>query len=293
MTTTSGGILLTVAYDGRRFAGFVPQPGQRTVAGELLSALSALDPGVREIRGASRTDAGVHARGQRVAFDPTRPIPPRGWALGVGRHLPDEIAVRRAAVVPAGFVPRFESTGKRYRYTLLRDRVRDPFLEGRAWRVAGLSAPGALDRAREEAAHLIGTHDFSAFRSSADTRESTVRTLRSVEVTEDVRDPRIVAVDVSGDAFMHNMVRIIVGALVDIARGRLPKGAILRALASKDRRDLGVTAPPDGLCLERVDLRSEGSSAWPPEGGEGGDGAAESADGDVQEASGAGAAIAY
>jgi tRNA pseudouridine38-40 synthase len=293
MTTISGSILLTVAYDGRRFAGFVPQPGQRTVAGELLGALRALDPGVREIRGASRTDAGVHARGQRVAFDPTRPIPPRGWALGVARHLPDEIAVRRAAVVPAGFVPRFESTGKRYTYTLLRDPVRDPFLEGRAWRAEGLSQSGALERAREEAAHLIGTHDFAAFRSSADTRESTERTLRSVEVIEDAADPRIVVVDVQGDAFMHNMVRIIVGALVDVARRRLPAGAVLRALASKDRRDLGVTAPPDGLCLERVDLRYEGSSAWPPDGGEGSAESAESADGELQEASGAGAAVAY
>jgi tRNA pseudouridine38-40 synthase len=261
----AGGILLTVAYDGRRFAGFVPQPGQRTIAGELLGALRALDPGIRDLRGASRTDAGVHARGQRVAFDPTAPIPPKGWALGIARHLPDEIAVRRAAVVPAGFVPRFESTGKRYRYTLLRDAVRDPFFEGRAWRVDGLRDKASIERAREEAEALIGTHDFAAFRASADMRQSTVRTLRSVDVIEDAADPRIVIVDVRGSAFLHNMVRIIVGTLVDVARGRLPRGSVSRALASRDRRDLGITAPADGLCLERVFLNNEGESAWPPD----------------------------
>ena len=114
-------MLLTVAYDGRPFAGFVQQPGQRTVAGELLGALQALDPKVREIRGASRTDAGVHAHGQRVAFDAEAGIPMRGWVLGTARHLPPEIAVRRAAKVPEGFVPRFQNQGKRYRYLLLRD----------------------------------------------------------------------------------------------------------------------------------------------------------------------------
>src|SRR5512140_1763232 len=113
-----GGVLLTVAYDGRPFAGFAPQPAQRTVAGELLGALRTVDPAIREIRGASRTDAGVHARGQRVAFDSAATIPPRGWALAVTRHLPAEIAVRRAALVPEGFSPRFNNRGKRYRYLI-------------------------------------------------------------------------------------------------------------------------------------------------------------------------------
>lgn len=258
------GILLTVAYDGRGFAGFVPQPGQRTIAGELLAALRAVDPSITEVRGSSRTDAGVHARGQRVAFDPSLVIPPKGWVLGVARRLPDEIAVRRASIVPAGFVPRFESLGKRYRYTLLCDPVRDPFHEGRAWRVAELAAPGAIAKAREEAKLAVGTHDFAAFRSSADKRASTVRTLQAVDVIEDADDPRVIVVEVRGDAFMHNMVRILVGTLVDVARGHVEPGAITRALASGDRRDAGVTAPPDGLCLERVDLKDEGTSAWPP-----------------------------
>ncbi|EYF06722.1 tRNA pseudouridine(38-40) synthase TruA [Chondromyces apiculatus] len=262
MTAEARGVLLTVAYDGRPFSGFAIQPEQRTVAGELLGAVQAIDPTVREIRGASRTDAGVHARGQRVAFDTTATLPPRGWARVLARHLPDEIAVRRAAFVRTGLVPRFESLGKHYRYLLLRDRTRDPFWSGRAWR---LDDPQhfSLDLARAEAAQAVGTHDFAAFRTSADERTNTVRTLARVDVTEDPSDARFLRVDVEGDAFLHNMVRILVGTLVDVARGRRASGAIARALASRDRRDAGITAPPDGLRLEHIELRDEGTEAWP------------------------------
>jgi tRNA pseudouridine38-40 synthase len=260
----AGGVLFTVAYDGRPFSGFAPQPDRRTIAGELLGALRAVDPHIREIRGSSRTDAGVHALGQRVAFDPSRDIHPRGWALATNRHLPPEIAVRRAARVPLGFSPRFASLGKRYRYLLLRELVRDPFLDGRAWRAAGLETAEALARARDEAKLALGTHDFAAFRSSADPRENTVRTLRAVTVTaDDEGDDRLVRIEVEGDAFMHNMVRILVGTIVDVARGRLSPGAITRALASRKRSDAGISAPPDGLYLVHVALPDEGTEPFP------------------------------
>jgi tRNA pseudouridine38-40 synthase len=257
------GMLLTVAYDGGPFAGFVVQPGQRTVAGELLGALRALDPKIREIRGASRTDAGVHAHGQRVAFDTETAIPPRGFALGASRHLPHEIAVRRASIVPEGFSPRFSNRGKRYRYLVLRDPARDPFLEGRAWRAPGKLDEAAIERASRDATAAVGTHDFAAFRSSADERDVTVRTIRALTVSVDPADPRLVRVDVEGDAFLHNMVRILVGTLVDVARGHRPPGSIARALASRDRRDAGITAPAEGLYLEEVLLDDEGRDAWP------------------------------
>lgn len=256
------GILLTVAYDGRPFSGFVPQPGQRTVAGELLTALREVDPSIHEIRGASRTDSGVHAYGQRVAFDPERDIPPRGWALAAARHLPPEIAIRRAALVARGFTPRFESQRKQYRYVVLRDKLRDPFLEGRAWRVEGLD-DDALARAVTEASLALGTHDFAAFRSSADQRVNTRRTIERFTVEVDPSDPRVVRIDVEGTAFMHNMVRILVGTLMDVARKRLEPGAITRALASHRREHLGITAPADGLYLMSMTLSDEGSSPWP------------------------------
>ncbi|WP_437712754.1 tRNA pseudouridine(38-40) synthase TruA [Sorangium sp. So ce448] len=272
---SSRGILLSVAYDGRPFAGFARQRDQRTVSGELLGALRVIDPGIREIRGASRTDAGVHARDQRVAFDTTAPLPPRGWVLATARHLPEEIVIRRAAVVRLGFSPRFESLRKRYRYLVLRDLVRDPFLSRRAWRVEGITDE-AIERARAEALAAKGTHDFAAFRTSADERTTTVRTLYGVELSLDPADPRVVRIDVEGNAFLHNMVRILVGTLMDVARGHLAPGAIARALSSLDRRDAGITAPPDGLYLERIHLRDDGQEAWPAgpsDGGSADDGA--------------------
>ncbi len=259
----ASGILLSIAYDGRRFAGFARQPDQRTIAGELLGALQAVDPAIRDVRGCSRTDTGVHAWDQRVAFDPKMVIPPRGWALGLGRHLPEDIAVRRAAHVAPGFVPRFASIRKRYRYRLVGDPLRDPFLEGRAWRLPEPIDDAALDALCEEAAPLLGTHDFAAFRSSADVRKHSTRTIFSITPERDPSDPRSVWINVEGNAFLHNMVRIVVGTLVDVIRGRRPPGATARALASLDRNDAGITAPPDGLVLDRVWLDNEGEDAWP------------------------------
>lgn len=258
------GVLLTVAYDGGPFAGFAPQPGQRTIAGELLGALQAIDPTIRAIRGASRTDAGVHAHGQRVAFDTATSLPMRGWVLATARHLPREISVRRAARVAEEFSPRFASLGKRYRYLILRDPVRDPFLDGRVWKLDGLSGDEAFARAESEARLAVGTHDFAAFRSSADERANTLRTVHAVRLSVDPEDQRVLRVDVEGNAFLHNMVRILVGTLADVARGRLAPGAIARALASKERRDAGITAPAEGLYLEHITLPDEGDDAWPP-----------------------------
>jgi tRNA pseudouridine38-40 synthase len=255
------GILLTVAYDGRDFAGWAPQKDQRTVSGALLDALRAMRPGITEVRGASRTDAGVHARGQRAAFDVEPGISTRGWVLGTAAHLPSTIAIRRATRVAAGFQPRHASAGKRYAYTLVCDVARDPFFEGRAMRIGGSLD---LDLMSREAETALGTHDFAAFRSSADTRENTMRTLTRFSIEQDPSDPRVVRAIVEVSAFMHNMVRILVGTLVDIGLGRRPPGAFAQALDSRSRADLGQTAPPEGLCLEDARLTNEGEDAWPP-----------------------------
>ena len=245
------GVLLQVAYRGTSFAGFAIQKEARTIEGELRGAIAALDPSASTTRGVSRTDAGVHAEAQRVAFDTTVPIPARGWVLALNKHLPEEIAVRNARLVEAGYNPRFASAWKRYRYRLLLDKVRDPALWDRTWRVGW---DMALDRASSECQALLGTHDFAAFRSAGDERDNTVRDIRALRVEKDPHDPRLLSVVVEGSAFLYNMVRIVVGTLVDVARGHLPPGATARALASKDRRDLGQTAPPEGLCLEHVEL---------------------------------------
>jgi len=256
------GVLLQVAYRGAPFSGFAIQKEARTVEGELRGAIAALDPKASTTRGVSRTDAGVHAESQQVAFDTRVPIPARGWVLALNKHLPEEISVRRARSVEAGFNPRFASLWKRYRYRILLDKVRDPAHADRTWRVGW---DVALDRARAECETVLGTHDFAAFRSAGDERENTVRDIRSLQIETDAHDPRLVSVAIEGSAFMYNMVRIVVGTLIDVARGHLPPGAFARALASKDRRDLGQTAPPEGLCLEHVELTlPEGAGEpWP------------------------------
>ncbi len=259
-----GGVLLTVAYDGRDFAGFAPQQNGRTVHGELLAALRKIDPDIPDLRGASRTDSGVHARGQRVAFDPVAARPLSAWVMGAVRHLPDSITVRRAARIPRDFLPRFASRWKHYRYLVLTDGVRDPFTMGNVWLIPELREDAALEVARSEAAAAVGTHDFRAFRTVHDKRKVTERTLFQVAVSRATDDPRIVRIDVRGRSFMHNMVRIIAGTVVDVARGRLPRGAMARALLSGNRREAGSTAPAHGLYLEDMELDVEEGEIFTP-----------------------------
>jgi tRNA pseudouridine38-40 synthase len=213
------------------------------------------------VRGSSRTDAGVHAHGQRVAFDSRLNIPSRGWVLALARQLPREIAIVRASRVEPGYEPRKRALRKTYRYCLYESPLRDPFLAGRAWRV-----PHRLNHSlmNDAAQALLGKHDFAAFRAAGDPREDTVRNIFRIEVRSDRRDQRSSEVVVEGDRFMYRMVRIIVGALVDIGRGRLQPEILGRALETGRRGDLGVTAPADGLYLETVVLDDEGTDVWPP-----------------------------
>lgn len=242
-------VLLQVAYDGTRYAGFVPQTNANTVADELLRAVRSIDPGASILRGTSRTDAGVHAEAQYVAFDTDKTIPPKGWALGLNHVLPNDIAVRSAQYVPTGFSPRFNNRGKRYAYHLFLDRLRHPLRGDRAWH---LHDAISIDRLEAEMNLVLGEHDFTAFCNKADTRADRVRTMRAIDCTR-TEDARVILA-IEGDGFLYNMVRILVGTWVDVGRGRLREGATLRAFESKRREDLGVTAPAHGLVLERIDL---------------------------------------
>lgn len=260
-TSAGHGVLLTVAYDGRPFAGFARQPNARTVAGELDGAVRSIDPRASLVRGVSRTDAGVHARAQRVAFDSALQIPARGWVMALNAALPEEIVVKRAAAIAPGFEPRFHGVSKVYRYVLLEGAVADPFLAGRCWRVGDRLNHEAMRRA---AAPLVGEHDFAAFRAAGDERTDTVRRILRIEVrSPSGDDPRLTEIVVEGDRFMYRMVRIIVGSLVDVAVGRLDEARVAAALAARDRALLGRTAPPDGLFLDSVVLSDEGTEAWP------------------------------
>ncbi len=256
------GVLLTVAYDGTSFSGWATQKDARTVEDALRGAILAMDPHAAGPRGSSRTDAGVHAEGQLAAFDASVEMPARGWVLTLNRNLPKDVSVRSARSVPVSYNPRFTSKRKRYRYLLMLDKVRDPLLRSRAWRIGWEMD---MDRLQREAPAIVGTYDFAAFRSARDVREITTRTIESVRVTQLAHDPRLWTITIEGNAFLYNMVRILVGTLVDVARGVLPEGTIARALDENSRLVAGQTAPAHGLTLEHieVDLPDDPEARWP------------------------------
>lgn len=267
------GLRMLAAYDGTEFHGFQKQPGLRTVAGVINDAIRRLDPLGSEVRCASRTDSGVHARGQVVAFDSARSLPPKGWRLLLNSALPDDVSVRAIEPCVVGFEPRFDSVGKLYRYLVHVGESRDPLRDRHSFHLGPSRAKKPLrnragsavdyldvEAMREAGQRLLGRHDFRAFRSADDVRENTVRTLRDVRViTPFGGQDDSLALEFEGDAFMKNMVRILVGTLLDVGRGAKAPASMARLLGPAARReDAGPTSPAHGLCLMRVDLgRSE------------------------------------
>jgi tRNA pseudouridine38-40 synthase len=249
------GVRLVLAYDGTDFAGFQVQPGQRTVQSVVERAVESMAGHSVRIRGAGRTDAGVHALGQLAAFDSERHIAPRGWRLGLNRALPDDVRVQDVAEVEPGYNPRFDALSKHYRYLVHVGVSENPLLRKRAWY---LGAHRNLDAERmaRAGATLEGTHDFQAFRASNDECDTSVRTLTKVRLdTRYGGDSDLWAIDVVGTAFLKNMVRIIAGTLVDVSRGHLDESAVPALLSAEaSRGDAGETAPAHGLTMVSVTL---------------------------------------
>ncbi|MBI5513602.1 MAG: tRNA pseudouridine(38-40) synthase TruA [Deltaproteobacteria bacterium] len=248
-------IRLVVRYDGTDYSGWQRQRGVPTVQETLEAAIASMASEPVTVRGAGRTDAGVHALAQVASFTVSRVIPVQGWLHGLNGKLPPSIAVTDARVAQDDFDPRRASGGKRYRYLLHAHPVRDPFLCDRAWHV---HHPLDLDALETEARALVGTHDFRAFRAADCERKTTVRTLFRVAVSRSwAGRPNLVAIEVEGTAFLKNMVRVLVGTLVDVARERLPPGTVDARLRDGDRTQSGITAPPQGLYLDEVFLRPQ------------------------------------
>jgi tRNA pseudouridine38-40 synthase len=271
-------IRLVVEYDGATLCGWQRQANGPTVQGHLEAALGKLLAHDVSVAGASRTDAGVHARGQVASFRTERTIPLHGIRRGLNSMLPREIAIVSATEADDDFHPRFSATGKHYRYLLFTRADRSPRLRDRVWHHRGL-----LDRAamREAAASLIGEHDFAAFRAAGCTAKHTVRRIEQIDIADvpdDLSDlPRdtpggtsndpgdgashLVAIDVRGNAFLRNMVRIVVGTLVEVGEHRRPPSQVAEILASKDRTRAGITAPAAGL--ELISVRYDGRKIRP------------------------------
>jgi tRNA pseudouridine38-40 synthase len=241
---------VTLSYDGTAYAGWQVQADARTIQAEVERALQAVTGrGVRVVA-SGRTDAGVHALGQVISFacETRLPAPTLGRALDA--NLPADILVMEACEAPHGFHAIRDAIGKRYRYVIQDGSQRDVFARAYAWHV-----PQRLDVAAmsEAARSLVGRHDFSSFEASGSRRASSVRTISELVVQRRPGDhlERMV-IEVEADGFLYNMVRNIVGTLVEVGRAKRPVSWPSEVLAARDRRRAGMTAPSHGLFLLRV-----------------------------------------
>lgn len=263
------GVCICLGYDGTDFHGWQAQPGLRTVQGMVEQAIDQMGIEHSQVRGCSRTDAGVHALGQIASFASKIDVPPEGWISGLNARLPDDIVVHDAQPCYRRYNPRFHAAHKRYRYLIRCGRQRDPLIRKQVWYLGPKGMRRDVDRRadlvedyldieamRAAAARLVGTHDFRAFRQSGDRREIVVREMLEVEVLPAWQGrPHLLALEVVGNSFMKNMVRIMVGTLVDVGRGRLSPNDIPGMLREgSGRSDAGQTAPAHGLTLVEIEL---------------------------------------
>ncbi|SBO17112.1 tRNA pseudouridine(38-40) synthase TruA [Carnobacterium divergens] len=240
---------VTLQYDGTHFAGFQIQPKCRTVQGEIEKSLKTMTKGtVIKIQASGRTDAGVHALGQVIHFDYPSEIPPANMLRALNSLTTDEIAFIEAEIVDDQFHARYFTNGKRYQYRVNISKVADPFL-----RDYTLHHPYPIHMEYLEAAlkDIVGTHDFTSFCAVKSGRENKVRTIYEATVTKDeTRDELIF--EFYGNGFLYNMVRILIGTLMQIANGRRPVTDMKRIIEAKDRQQAGPTALPHGLYLKKV-----------------------------------------
>ncbi len=243
-------IALGLHYDGTPWQGWQTQPHRQTVQDTLEAALDKFCQTPLATTCAGRTDAGVHATGQVVHFDTDASRELFSWVRGVNAFLPPSVAVRWAAEVEggdAGFHARFSATARTYHYVIYNHPVRSPLWQGRAgW----VFRPLAADAMQAAAQALVGEHDFSAFRAAECQALSPVRQLHAIDVR---RRGDLVVVTLRANAFLHHMVRNIVGSLIQVGSGNRPAGWIAELLAGRNRELAAPTFSPDGLYLAKVD----------------------------------------
>ena len=238
---------LVIAYDGTRFFGWERQPGKDTIQGKLEAVLGQLQGKTVNVIGAGRTDAGVHARAMtaNVVLDVTET--PEAIRDYLNRYLPDAIAVREVKEAGPRFHARYNALGKTYRYTCFDGDVK-PVFDRKYVTILDYSLD--VERMRQAAEYLVGEHDFASFCGNPRMKKSTVRLVDSITVER--RRDRVIFT-LHGAGFLQNMVRIIVGTLLEVGRGYWPPEQVQAILEAKDRRQAGPTAPPEGLCLMKVD----------------------------------------
>lgn len=238
---------LTIEYDGTPFAGWQRQVGQPSVQARIEAAARALTGEDARVQGAGRTDAGVHAVGQVAHLDLSRAWDPFRLTEALNHHLrPDPVAILAAEAIDDDFHARFSAVERVYAYRIVNRRAPLTFEKGTAWRVVN---PLSEERMREAAAHLVGAHDFTTFRSSLCQAKSPLKTVDELSVE---REGDEVTIRVRARSFLHNQVRSFVGTLERVGAGKWSPDDVAAALAAKDRAACGPVAPPDGLYLMAV-----------------------------------------
>ena len=244
-------IALGIEYDGSGYAGWQQQQGQPSIQAALEHALGFVANQPIKLTCAGRTDAGVHALSQVAHFDCAVERTVRNWVHGANSGLPNDICVRWAESVSDDFHARFSATARHYRYIIDNRPVRSALHYHRVtWHYAALDA----DRMHQAAQCLVGEHDFSAFRDSDCQSKTPMRNMMAINVK---RDQHWVMIDITANAFLHHMVRNIVGVLLPIGEGKREPSWAAEVLASRDRTQAGVTAPAAGLYLTAVDYPAE------------------------------------
>jgi tRNA pseudouridine38-40 synthase len=239
-------IVLVVEYDGRRYFGFQWQPGLPTIQSELERALRKLTRERRRVKTASRTDTGVHAKGQVVSFRTEADYPPETYINALNYYLPEDIAVRAAGRVSDDFDVRRDALSREYEYRILNRATRSPLAAGTAYLVTGSLN---IDRMNEACALLQGTHDFSSFAASMGQKGSMVRTVHKAAMS---REGDMVLFHIVASSFLPHQVRNTVGLMVRLGRGKVTVEVFREIIAQKTLGLAGPAAPAHGLCLIRV-----------------------------------------
>ncbi|MBH58337.1 MAG: tRNA pseudouridine(38-40) synthase TruA [Planctomycetaceae bacterium] len=240
-----------LAYDGTKYAGWQVQPNQKTIQGLMETAVFKVTGKEVKVLSSGRTDAGVHAHGQVVAFKVDTEHETGVLCRAINAHTPFDIYLRSLEITREDFHPIRDAVSKRYRYIMQPGPIMDPLSLKYAW-----SHPKAVDLDAMQAAarHFVGKHDFASFEASRSDRKTTVRNVFSLELVEHYRhDARFITIDIRADGFLYNMVRNIVGSLSRVGTGKEHPDWILDVFQARDRKRAGQTAPAEGLYLMDVD----------------------------------------
>jgi tRNA pseudouridine38-40 synthase len=245
---------LTVAYDGTAYSGWQFQPDKPTIQGAIEATWQSLTQETLRVTAAGRTDAGVHALGQTVGLETNTRLTNEDLRRGLNALLPEDIAVVTVEDARENFHATYDAIGKRYRYHIHNSRSPSVFARHYAWHYPQPLDAAAMHRAGQG---LTGRHDFSSFETAGSERPDSIRTIHELFVKrDDANDPDRVTIDVHGDGFLYNMVRTIVGTLVEVGTAKREIAWPAEVLAAQDRRKAGQTAPPHGLFLVQVDYES-------------------------------------